>query len=236
MRFNNFWLEVCLIGFIAVISLNLKAIYASSERNQNENRTVHQQPRYYHNIQRREPNRTVTSGAVRGQCPGNNKRIFLQILAPDDHLGLTAQTHPTFFWYLNLEENQSRTIKFTLVEVGRTEPIFEQIFIADGSPSLKLMQFTLPDTVEPLKINQTYRWTVTVVCNLQRPSSNYFSSTMFKVISKRNQSFNYSLETNAILSARQGIWYDSLYYAYSSGNSQLFAQLLKEVNIFLFTE
>lgn len=233
MRFNNFCLGGCLILFVAVSLLNLNAIYASKKPEPNSNPNTYRPSRFYHRTQRREPNRIVTSGAVRGQCPGETTTVSLLLLAPPDHLGLTAQTHPTFFWYLNQPTNQPRTLKFTLVEMGQTEPLLEQNLIADTSSSITLMQFTVPDTVAPLKVNHTYKWTITIICNPQRPSSNYFSSTTFKMVLVEPNPLQYSPEEEAISLARKGIWYDSLYYANLSTNSDLFTELLKEANIFL---
>jgi len=237
MKSNKFifYLLLCLVILTFLNFLNHLPIYGSSAENRNTTNT-NEKPRYYYNNQRREPKKVVTSGAVRGHCPGETSKIFLQILAPNDHLGLTTQNHPTFFWYLNLAENQPRIIKFTLIEVGQVEPIFEEKLRVSPSYSPNLMSLTLPQSTKPLTINQTYRWTVTIICNPQRPSSNYFSSTTFQVIFLESTPKNYSAEEQAILLAGKGVWYDSLYYAYLSNNTELFTKLLNEINIFLPTE
>ncbi|HEY9638604.1 MAG TPA: DUF928 domain-containing protein [Coleofasciculaceae cyanobacterium] len=173
----------------------------------------------------KNPRRSQGAGS-RG-CEQSLPGDVVTLLIPSkDYVGQTTSSHPTFFWHLS--QPVSVPIKFTLVEPGVNEPLFEKQI--DSSPA-GIMQLELPKDRPELATGRTYGWSVTLVCNARRPSANpYFYSWIERVpktsvleqqlaaaSSKVNSptqthpSGNTSSDRNrALIYAQAGLWYDAL--------------------------
>lgn len=169
--------------------------------------------------------------------------INLQLLVPDDHLPLTVSEQPTFFWYVS---NTTLPVRFTLVEPGVAKPIIDRSFkiIRPG-----IVQFTLPSDIPGLALGKEYRWTVSLVCNNERPSENTYAYSSIKRVTVTHElaktlATSQNLQKRSLVYAHSGIWYDALlsgYVAYQNNpqgkvTSWYFSRLLAQVGVNVVSE
>ncbi|MGC9502958.1 DUF928 domain-containing protein [Baaleninema sp.] len=156
---------------------------------------------------RGQPRQTQGTGS-RG-CEDTAESIDLSLLAPSNHTGLTVSARPTFYWHL--ENAVSVPVEFTLVEDDNPDPVYVKRF--ENSPA-GVTGVSLPEGRE-LEEGKTYRWTVSVVCNPQRRSSDVFAQSWIERVSP-SAALNASLaaatteQETAQAYAQAGIWYDAL--------------------------
>ena len=82
------------------------------------------------------------------------------LLAPKRYLGLTTQSHPTF--WVHLPATTAKTIEFSLFD--RTRKGIYQVSLPTPS-SAGLLAIPLPKTEPGLSNDRSYNWTVALVCN-----------------------------------------------------------------------
>ncbi len=169
-----------------------------------------------------------TPGGSRG-CP-DKVTTAIALLVPQDHIPLTISSHPTFWWYLS--EKISLPILFTLLEPGH-KPIYSKEFKANSSG---FMALTLPETAPPLEIGKEYRWSVSIICNPQKPSQNIYTEAWIERVDATQVKVEEQTELSCHLAyAQLGLWYDAL--SCNLGFKQ--ASFKKEVNqdiLFLLEE
>jgi Domain of Unknown Function (DUF928) len=185
------------------------------------------------------PSRTSrTKGAGSRGCDqsGNTN---LQLLVPHDHLPLTVSARPTFFWYVS---NTTLPVRFTLVEPGVAKPIVDRSFKVKRPG---IVELELPSDVPGLALGKEYRWTVSLVCNKERPSENSYADSSIKRIAITPELAQTLAEAGqepqkrSLVYARSGIWYDALNSSYISyrANPQgkvtfwYFSKLLSQVGM-----
>ena len=129
----------------------------------------------------------------------------LTLLVPEDHVPLTTNRHPTFFWYLNT--TLAVPMRLTIYQPGQPSPIYVQNWL----PTRRgIFAFKLPATVNPLLIGQQYRWTVSIICNREQPSYNIFAKAWIERVKKPVNMSNYKGSSCLKSYAESGIWYDAL--------------------------
>lgn len=92
------------------------------------------------------------------------------LLAPKSYLGLTTQTHPTFWVYL--PTTTAKTIEFSLFDQNR-KGIY-QVSLAIPK-SAGLMAIPLPKNIPGLTVDRSYHWTIALVCNPKRRTEDWVS-------------------------------------------------------------
>ena len=159
------------------------------------------------------------------------------LLVPQDHTATTISPHPTFFWHLS--QKLSLPLRFTLLEPGKKPILTKELKPEPGIVALKL-----PQSNKPLEVDKIYRWTVTVICNDDKPSRNLFAQAWIERVSlAASNSYSENVFDKSSCSneyAQMGIWYDALYCAYTAQSSQFqdindemkeFWSLLKEIDL-----
>lgn len=156
---------------------------------------------------RPKPQRTQGGGS-RG-CV-NSHPVSLKLLVPQDHTAFTANSHPTFSWYVSTVP--SMPMEIALVEEGVAQPILVKRLTVKNSG---LLQFKLPQEVSGLEVGKEYRWTVSLVCNPERPSQSIYarawiqrkdvSLNLYKNILSKKSSYD-----KALAYIQAGIWYDAI--------------------------
>jgi hypothetical protein len=136
--------------------------------------------------------------------------LSLTLLVPDDHTGLTASGHPTFSWHLS--EAPEVAVEFSLVEPGVAQPLLTKTLddVKAGVGSV-----TLPEELPQLEAGKKYRWSVTVICNENRRSSDIFAQAWIQR-AERTEAVEaevtpqMSAGDRAEVYAKAGLWYDAL--------------------------
>lgn len=114
---------------------------------------------------RRYPKSTKATGS-RGCVQSNQSLpVSLTLLVPNDHDGLTRSGHPTFFWHVSA----SVPMAFALTAPGVVQPLLEKQ-IQPREPGI--IQLQMPYDLPELVPGREYRWSVTLICNPERPSAN----------------------------------------------------------------
>lgn len=155
------------------------------------------------------PQRT-TGGGSRG-CV-KSLPVSLTLLVPKDHVGQTASERPTFSWYVSTPTSASVPMQFALVEPGVAQPLFTKSLNVDKTG---LVQISVPQDAPQLEPERKYRWTVSVICNSQRPSENIYASSWVKRVTTRSSRAEAILKAGsdnqrALAYAHSGLWYDAL--------------------------
>ncbi len=150
-----------------------------------------------------------TDGTGSRGCYQKNQPVLLSLLVPERHVGQTVSARPSFFWYL---EN-AKFAKFALVETGVPKPLLEKTLQASRAG---IMRVELPKDAPELAVGKEYRWSVTVLCNPNRPSDvvSYTQSFIERVaatseLTRQLGSAKSDLE-RARIYAQSGLWYDTL--------------------------
>ena len=90
------------------------------------------------------------------------------LLAPKRYLGLTTQSHPTF--WVHLPATTAKTIEFSLFD--RTRKGIYQVSLPIPS-SAGLLEIPLPKTEPGLSNDRSYNWTVALVCNAKQRTEDW---------------------------------------------------------------
>ncbi|MEA5464078.1 DUF928 domain-containing protein [Leptothoe sp. PORK10 BA2] len=157
------------------------------------------------------PNRT-TGGGTRGGCD-SPAAISLTALAPQAHAGQTASTWPTLTWYI-ADENPY-PVQLQLYRYTSSNPVetqLERVHFFDLGPSQPgWMSFTLPTSLPPLNVGETYRWKVILQCSASQPSKNKIDEADLQVVPLP---IGMVTTTDPVQQAQQfaaaGLWYDAI--------------------------
>lgn len=131
------------------------------------------------------------------------------LLVPQNHLGLTTASNPTFLWYLPNKDVE--IMVFELRKAGEKDPIYaEQL-----QPSAGITQMKLPEDKVALEIGTEYIWSVSVPCvtegkrrkisveaGIQRVAA---TPELTKQLSQAT-----TPQEKARVFAQQGYWYNAL--------------------------
>ena len=155
---------------------------------------------------RGNPKSTQATGS-RG-CNQVQSPVSLTLLVPKDHDGLTTSSHPTFFWHVSAPVQMA----FTLTQRGVVQPLWEQQI---QPPAAGIVQLEMSSNLPELLPGKEYRWSVTLLCNRERPSANPFVQTWIERI-PTTSSLTQQLAAaptdrdRASIYAQAGLWYDAL--------------------------
>ena len=153
-----------------------------------------------------------TGGGVRG-CGAE-----MLALAPAFHTpGQTFSEYPTFVWYR--DEGVAERLEFTLFQQlgdAETEIFSTEITIGDAG----YQAFTLPDTVAPLVVGETYRWQTTVYCEAENDEATQWVAAEVTIVEPpRSLALLDAVAPTpwqkGVRFARAGYWYDALAQVYA---------------------
>ena len=135
-------------------------------------------------------------------------------LAPYEHVGQSANTNPTFTWYIR--DHESYPVKFGLYEFDPDKYYGKgkQVYQTSLSSSMGMMTHGLPTEVS-LDSGKTYVWEVAVICNPNDLSHILLVYNHVKIVqidpSTISQLDNTEdLVTKANIYAQSGLWYDAI--------------------------
>jgi hypothetical protein len=157
---------------------------------------------------RRPPKSTRITGSRGCNLPGSSQPVSLTLLVPTDHDGLTISGRPTFFWYASA----SVPMAFTLTQPGVVQPLFEQQIQPQEAG---IVELKMPQNLPELVPGREYRWSVTLICNPDRPSANGFVQSWIKLVPTppdlTGQIATATSERDrALIYAQAGLWYNAL--------------------------
>jgi hypothetical protein len=153
------------------------------------------------------PGPTTTSGGR--NCGASENGLRLTPLAPEQHVGQTTESRPTFAWYVPVADSLPGEFQiYALTEEGRFQRVLEEPYQFDSSQGF--MSYTLPDTVDALQPDTVYIWQVLLRCG-DRPADTYKVRAQIEVVDAGRLPTPLSTETveQADQLAQAGLWYDA---------------------------
>lgn len=154
------------------------------------------------------PKNTQATGSRGCTQPEQSLHASLTLLVPKDHDGLTTLSYPTFFWHVSAPVPMA----FALTERGAVQPLWEQQI----QPQISgIVQLEMPRNLPELVPGKEYRWSVTLLCNSERPSANPFIQTWIQRVPAtpaltQKLTAVTSNRDRASIYAQAGLWYDTL--------------------------
>lgn len=152
-------------------------------------------------------------GASRGYClhhSNGSSQQTVTLLTPMGNSGLTTAPRPTFLAYI--DQSSAQQVFFSLKNAD--ESYFYEMTLTLPKGNSNRVAFQLPETAPPLNLDESYRWSVAVICgNKLGPDSPWAAGWIERVAPAPEQA-----ETLAQLSpleqasyfGRQGLWYDTV--------------------------
>jgi Domain of Unknown Function (DUF928) len=155
------------------------------------------------------PFRGAPAGRVGGGTRGGRDEMaYLLVLAPD-HVGLTAQEHPSLYWFLSAPS--AHPVEFTLIENKAAKPLLETRLESSNNSGLRHIR--LSGHGVGLQPNVLYRWFVTLIPDAKRRSKDILSGGLIERIEPPGglkRMLDKNAETASVhLYAEAGFWYDA---------------------------
>lgn len=156
--------------------------------------------------------RRTTGGGTRGGCDGQSA-VNVTALAPQAHMGQTISTRPTLTWFVT--DETPYPIELQLYRYSSSDPTDDRLELVDifdlGESQPGWMALTLPPTMAPLEVGETYRWKVILKCSPSQPSRNRIDEADLQVVPPPA---NIAVVGDAVQQAEQylslGFWYDGI--------------------------
>lgn len=151
--------------------------------------------------------RTTAGGAIRsGSCVV--EKTGLMALVPPTKIGLTTESHPTFFFYLPRTVAQSG--EFVLKDADDKDVYRAKVPLSKTG----LVSFRLPEDAPELQEGKDYQWYFNVICKPSDRLQDTFISAWVQRV-KPNEGLQQSLKTASSRQrmmefAEAGIWQDTL--------------------------
>lgn len=207
--------SITLIGLLSSIGASLEFTFRHSLISLNfsspalANNPPPARPKFRYVPPNRRPPKSTQATGSRGCIQSNQSQpVTLTLLVPKDHDGLTVSGHPTFSWHVSAPV----PMMFALTERGVVKPIIEQQIQPQAAG---IVQIKTPQDSPELLSGREYRWSVTLICNSERPSANPFVQTWIKRVPTTPQleqqiTTATSDQERASIYAQAGLWYDAL--------------------------
>lgn len=151
----------------------------------------------------------TAGGATRGGACLKGAQRFTSLL-PQEQIGLTLSSHPTFFWYV--PQSSATTAQFLMMTQDDSQVVYETTLTLPAKAGI--VSFTLPTNVKSLEAGQRYHWFLTINCSTVDRNGNPNAEGWVERIApsaglseKIQQTSERDLPT---LYADQGIWYEAL--------------------------
>ncbi|MDM9380430.1 DUF928 domain-containing protein [Chlorogloeopsis sp. ULAP01] len=163
------------------------------------------------------PARREAGSTRRGSCISGDPAL-LALLLPATNLGLTSAAYPRFFWYS--PKNTALQTKFSLYKIDERSRQQTLLYNTTFKPSTEagVTSLALPNQgkTPPLEINQTYYWTVSIICDLTDSSPRSVISVdgwiqrVALTQNVTNQLQQLNPKERISIYAEQGLWFDTL--------------------------
>jgi hypothetical protein len=166
------------------------------------------------------PNPGNTEGGgirpIATNCPATDKPITALVYATKDFSdpnienveNLTVDDYPTYWFYVPYTSEFEA--QFVITDINLTR-LYETTFLLPEKPGIISIRLDKDPTAQPLKLAQKYRWFFSVICDPKSSSANpSVEGWIRKVPSFNYQREGLSLREQALLYAKQGIWFNAL--------------------------
>lgn len=156
------------------------------------------------------PSSYTQSAGPRGGCEVAEE-AGLTALAPQNHVGQTTLSHPTFAWFV--PDSNSLPLEFALYKYTPTGNV-QLAYKTRLRTTLGIMKLSLPKNYPGLVLGR-YIWQVAMLCNPNHPSSDMVAKAeierveMLPILAKKLPQTR-DRAAKVELYAQAGLWYDAL--------------------------
>jgi hypothetical protein len=185
------------------------------------------------------PKRGAPLARVGGGSRGVDDGLpYISVITPD-HVGYTSKAQPVLYWYIS--EDMKTRFEFALINDDDIEPIAE--VVSEQQMTAGLNSMNLADQGVTLQPGVAYQWSVALVSDANKRSSDVVSSGQIELITltaeQQSALDNASEDERVMLLAQEGYWYDTFaglseLIANDPGNNELRAQraaLLEQIGL-----
>ena len=185
------------------------------------------------------PKRGAPLARVGGGSRGVDDGLpYISVITPD-HVGYTSKAQPVLYWYIS--EDMKTRFEFALINDDDIEPIAE--VVSEQQMTAGLNSMNLADQGVTLQPGVAYQWSVALVSDANKRSSDVVSSGQIELITltaeQQSALDNASEDERVMVLAREGYWYDSFdglsrLIASDPGNQELREQraaLLEQIGL-----
>ncbi len=106
-------------------------------------------------------------GANRDRCPYTTEELVAIVpVSAESGIPYVEQTtlgHPTWWFYVPYPSEGQEQAEFVLIDAQEKIVFHEPDFALTNTPGL--VEYTLPETEDPLVAGESYRWVFSVICN-----------------------------------------------------------------------
>jgi hypothetical protein len=151
-----------------------------------------------------------TNTCLAGDFKDGNTTLTLSVLAPADHVGLTAQEQPSLYWYLSAAT--SCRVEVTLTNEQAVEPLLDFSLSPPTNPGVQRVR--LADHGARLTPGVQYQWAVALVPDPDHRSKDIVALGAIKRIEATEALHTKLAQANkgdvAAIYAEAGLWYDAV--------------------------
>lgn len=155
------------------------------------------------------PRRGAPLARVGGGTRGISDNLpFVSVITPED-TGYTSTPQPVLYWYIS--ESMQTHFEFALINENEIDPIVE--VTTDENLKAGLNSLALAEVKVSLKPGVAYQWSVAVVADADKRSSDVVSSGQIELLEPGDELKarleNASPQEAVMLYAGEGYWYDA---------------------------
>jgi len=185
------------------------------------------------------PKRGAPLARVGGGSRGVNDNLpYISVITPD-HVGFTSLSQPVLYWYIS--DDMKTRFEFALINDDDIDPMVE--VTSEQEMKAGLNSLNLADHGVTLEPGVAYQWSVALVSDVDKRSSDIVSSGQIELLELTGEQEERLKNTNAeervMIYAREGYWYDTFaglseLIAADPGNSELRTQraaLLEQIGL-----
>jgi hypothetical protein len=155
------------------------------------------------------PSRSAPVGRVGGSTRGlPGTEVVIEVLSPDDHVGLSAVDQPVLYWFLSRPVDWPVEVTIDTAELSAAAPLVETTLKKSWPAGISAL--SLRDLGVRLKPGVTYRWSVAMVVDPAQRSSDVTASGLIQYVRPASGPVSPDPESAARLNAEKGYWYDAL--------------------------
>ena len=160
------------------------------------------------------PNRKTPGGRIGASTRGAvDHGLTVEVLAPDDHIGRSANAQPTLYFYVSQPVTQPLEVTIDTDELGKQRSPLLEVTLNHARPA-GIYPIDLRDYRVWLAPEVIYRWSVAVVTNPDQRSSDLIASGLIQHVPPPPDFTKAvtQLRGDALIRsyAERGYWYDAI--------------------------
>lgn len=161
-------------------------------------------------LQYRPPRRGAPGGRIGGATRGPMQKIPIMYALVPDHLGLTAEAQPTFYWYIS--KPSEYPLELTIMDESGVNPEIEMPIPSPNHGGIH--NIMLSAISFKLEKGKSYQWFVSLIIDTDRRSKDVIAGGRIELVDVPREVTSSPPQTRVEgltkLYASAGLWYDAV--------------------------